>query len=193
MEWTRTETLALALPSCRFCYGIGARTLRGGQLKPCSCVLRSIFRACYARFRSCVEKEKRLSVASLDGLQRGGRRVVWGRKNEEYIADFCLVTRRTLTSDEWLLFSSHYLLGADWRLCSRRLQIERGDFFHAIYRLEQKLGLVYHHLQPYPLFPTDDYFNGAGWETTHRPASPVPMRRLPSLHERLNVPVRRAA
>lgn len=36
--------------------------------------------------------------------------------------------------------SFHYLLGADWRLCTRRLKIDRGTFFHAVYRLQAQLG-----------------------------------------------------
>ena len=52
-------------------------------------MLRAIFRACYARFRHCATKEKYLSKVSLDCTARGGRRV-WGRKDEEYVADFTL-------------------------------------------------------------------------------------------------------
>ena len=38
--------------------------------------------------------------------------------------------------------------------------MSRGNFFHAVYRIEQKLGRMFRELQPYPLFPLDDYFNG---------------------------------
>ncbi|WP_321472264.1 hypothetical protein [uncultured Paludibaculum sp.] len=193
MEWTRSETLALALSSCTQCFGMGVRSHRSGHLRPCSCVLRSIFRACYARFRRSLEKEKHLSVTTLDGTHRGGRRNTWGRKNEEFIADFYLVTRRTLTGMEWRIFSAHYLLGADWRLCSRQLKLDRGTFFHSIYAIEKKLGLAYRNLAPYALFPTDDYFQGV---TAHaeppKPMQVIEMRRV-SLHDCLNVPVRRAA
>jgi hypothetical protein len=84
----------------------------------------------------------------------------WGRKNEEYIADFCLVARRTLDEFEHKLFRYHFLLGADWKLCSLRLGLDKGSFFHAIYRMEQKLGRTFRELEPYPLFPVDEYFNG---------------------------------
>ena len=29
-----------------------------------------------------------------------------------------------------------------------------------MYRIEQKLGRVFRELEPYPLFPLDEYFNG---------------------------------
>jgi len=82
-------------------------------------------------------------------------------KDEEFIADFCLVSRRTLSPREHRLFRYHYLLGADWKLCCGKLNMERGAFFHEIYRIEQKLGRVFRELEPHALFPVDEYFNGA--------------------------------
>ena len=159
MEWTRSETLALAVPNCASCYGTGMRSVKRGVPQACNCVLRSVFRACYARFRHCSTKEKYLSKVSLEYTARGGHRT-WGRKDEEYVADFTLVSRRTLTSEEYRLFSFHFLLGADWRLCCRRLKMDRGNFFHAVYRIEQKLGKMFRELKPYALFPLDEYFHG---------------------------------
>jgi hypothetical protein len=65
-----------------------------------------------------------------------------------------------LSEDEYRLFRYHFLLGADWKLCTRRLGIDRGNFFHSVYRIEQKLGRTFRELAPYPLFPLDDYFHG---------------------------------
>lgn len=159
MEWTRSETLALAVPNCAVCNGTGTRSVKRGIPQACNCVFRSIFRACYARFRHCSTKEKYLSKVSLEYTARGGHRI-WGRKDEEYVADFTLVSRGTLTQEEYRLFSFHFLLGADWRLCCRRLKMDRGNFFHAVYRIEQKLGKVFRELKPYALFPLDEYFHG---------------------------------
>jgi hypothetical protein len=68
------------------------------------------------------------------------RRLTWVRKDEDYVADFCLVSRRTLDDFEHRVFRYHFLLGADWRLCCRQMKIDRGTFFHAVYRVEQKLA-----------------------------------------------------
>jgi hypothetical protein len=54
----------------------------------------------------------------------------------------------------------YFLLGADWKLCARQLKIDRGTFFHTVYRIEEKLGRTFAELEPYPLFPLDDYFGG---------------------------------
>jgi hypothetical protein len=86
------------------------------------------------------------------------RRPVWGRKNEEYIADFCSVSRKNLDQFEYKLFRFHFLLGADWKLCCRQLKMDKGAFFHSVYRIEQKLGRAYRELKPYALFPLDEYF-----------------------------------
>ena len=161
MHWTRTDTLALALLRCVCCHGMGLRATRGGRMAPCNCVLRAIFRACYNRFRECVEKEKNLTRVSLDVSARTCRRVTWSRKTEEYIVDFQLVSRRALTPEEYRIFNYHFLLGADWKLCTRKLKMDRGAFFHQVYQIEQKLGRVYRELEPYALFPLDEYFHGA--------------------------------
>jgi hypothetical protein len=76
------------------------------------------------------------------------------------MADFYLVAKRVLDEEEFRIFRFHFLLGADWKLCCRRLNIERGMFFHSIYRIEQKLGRAYREIRPYSLFPTDEYFGG---------------------------------
>ena len=164
MEWNRTDTLPIADHSCTFCHGLGLRGGRLDAIQPCNCALRAIFRACYQRFEACANKEKSLSRVTLDGTSPRSRRAVWGRKDEEFIADFLLVSKRTLNAAEHRVFRFHFLLGADWRLCCRQLRVEKGSFFHAIYRIEQKLGRVFRELQPYPLYPLDEYFNGVTLE-----------------------------
>lgn len=160
MEWTRSDTLALAIHNCTQCHGSGLRLSRKGAVTPCNCVLRSIFRVCWERFVHCTTQEKHLSRVSLEPHAGRARPSTWGRKDEEYIADFCLVSRRALDDFEHRLFRYHFLLGADWRICSRKLGMDRGNFFHAVYRIEQKLGRVFRELEPYALFPVDEYFNG---------------------------------
>jgi hypothetical protein len=65
-----------------------------------------------------------------------------------------------LNPKEYRIFKYHYLLGADWRLCCRKLNIDRGNFFHAVYKIEQRLGRVFRELKPYALYPLNDYFRG---------------------------------
>ena len=160
MEWNRSEALALAMHNCTQCHGSGLRLARRGAPAPCNCVLRAIFRICYDRFMRCVTQEKHLSRISLEPHSGRQRPSTWGRKDEEFIADFCLISRRTLNRQEYRVFRYHFLLGADWKLCSRKLGIDRGNFFHAVYRIEQKLGRVFRELEPYSLFPLDEYFHG---------------------------------
>lgn len=119
---------------------------------------------------------------------------MWGLKDEEYIADFCLVSRRTLSEPEYRLFKYHFLLGADWKLCCRKLNIDRGTFFHAVYRIEQKLGRTFRELEPHALFPLDEYFSGTG-RTKATPISTfkVETEELPKPRTILKFPLKRAA
>lgn len=194
MEWSRSETLALAQQSCSHCYGLGLRPGRGGVSTPCNCVFRAIFRACYGRFRQCASKEKYISRVSLEANPGRQRKSVWGMKNEEYIADFCLISRRTLSEYEYTLFKFHYLLGADWKLCSRKMNLDRGSFFHEAYRIEQKLGRVFRELQPYALFPLDEYFNGSGRQPVVATSDfRVKTEQAPVARKIFKFPVKRAA
>jgi hypothetical protein len=187
MEWNRSETLALAAERCGYCHGTG-QLRKGLEETPCACVFRSIFRACYKRFKECVSHDLASTRASLErGATRdpGGS---WSRRNEEYVADFLLVAKRTLTEDEHRIFRFHYLLAADWRLCCRRLGMEKGQFFHNVYRIQQKLGKVFRELQPYALFPTREYFTPGLY--SRQPSAVVPM---PKPRNVLDAPVQRAA
>ncbi len=77
------------------------------------------------------------------------------------MADFVLVAKRTLNEADYRLFRYHFLLGADWKLCCQQLNVDRGTFFHLVYRIEERLGRVFRELQPYALFPLDEYFGGS--------------------------------
>ncbi len=173
MEWTHSETLALASNNCSQCHGLGLRELSSGKARPCDCVFRSIFRICFQRFTECIKKEKYMSRVSFEVHSGPNRRGTWGRKDEEYIADFCNVSRRELSDAEHRIFRLHFLLGADWRLCSRKLGMDRGNFFHAVYRIEKRLGRAFRELEPYSLFPLDEYFHSAGGNRTVAPCIPV--------------------
>ncbi len=123
--------------------------------------MRSIFRACYRRFRECATKEKTLTNVKLEHSSGAGRRNSWGRKDEEYMADFLLVSKRTLTEEEYRIFRIHFLLGADHALCCAKLKMDKGIFYHHIYRIEASLGRVFRELEPFALFPLDEYFQGS--------------------------------
>ncbi|MDQ6707778.1 MAG: hypothetical protein M3Z85_17595 [Acidobacteriota bacterium] len=90
---------------------------------------------------------------------KDGKRT-WARRDEDYIADFCLVSKRSLDEFEYKVFRFHFLLGADWRLCCRQMKIDRGTFFHSVYRIQQRLGRIFRELQPFSLYPLDEYFGG---------------------------------
>jgi len=117
-------------------------------------------------------------------------RQTWGMKDEEYMADFLIVTRRSLDPSEYTIFNYHYILGADWKLCCRKLGMDRGDFFHEVYRIQRKLGRIYRELQPYSLFPLDEYFGGSVRKNLPRVTPNV--IQMPS-RRRLMPPLRKVA
>jgi hypothetical protein len=88
------------------------------------------------------------------------------------MADFCLISKRELAEADHAVFRYHFLLGADWRLCCRQLKMDRGNFFHAVYRIQQTLGRLFAELQPYSLYPVNEYFGGV-IRREIRPAGPL--------------------
>ena len=110
-------------------------------------------------------------------------------------SDFLLVSRRSLSQAEYDIFNYHYLLGANWRLCCRRLDMDRGGFFHEVYRIEEKLGRIYRELQPYGLYPLDEYFFSTTNEWNNRAAA-LPRReagRTLAPYQVIPIPPRKAA
>jgi hypothetical protein len=134
-----------------------------------------------------------MTQARLELVGGKDRRGIWGRKDEEFCADFCLVSKRVLDEREYKIFRYHYLLAADWRLCCATLKMEKGIFFHSIYRIEQKLGRIFRELQPYPLFPLDEYFGGSVRGALSGKAWNVMSMPAPVRHPALRPPLRKAA
>jgi len=69
--------------------------------------------------------------------------------------------------------------------------MDRGVFFHHIYRIQQKLGRVFRELTPYALYPLDEYFGG----TTRGDVSqrePVVLQ-MPERRQGLRPPLRKVA
>jgi hypothetical protein len=83
---------------------------------------------------------------------------MWSRKEEEYMADFDLIARRHLDRTHYQTFRFHFLLGASWKICCGRLGLDRGNFYHTVYRIEEQVGGAIVALEPYSLYPPRDYF-----------------------------------
>lgn len=160
MEWNRSNTLPLSRVKCASCLGSGVFITAEGTKEPCNCVLRAIFQSCYRRFVECAVKSTSDSRLSLEKGTSHTRSGGWGRKEEEYVADFSLIAKRTLSEFEHKVFRYHFILGADYRLCCRKLQMEKGDFFYLVYKIKSKLGRAFKETQPYALYPVNDYFQG---------------------------------
>lgn len=144
-RWQRGDVISLAYPRCTTCHGLGLLT-RSHVEDPCKCALRNIFRACLDRYHELRE----YSWAGKAGWR-------WWAQIE-YLADFVLVSRRHLDDWEWRLFQLHMLERRPWYECAGKLGVDRGNFFHAVYRIEERLGRAMRETEPYPLYPLRDYF-----------------------------------
>jgi hypothetical protein len=148
--------LAMAAVDCGQCKGVGLGVRKG----PCRCVRRAIFRVCWAFFQVC---DNELGAVTLDlsynpGVLhgRGVRQWNWGRKYQEYRADFAIALR-ALGEMEQRVFLAHYLDGRDYAACCARLHLDRGTFWHAVYRMQEQMG---DQMLRRGMYPLAEYFRG---------------------------------
>jgi hypothetical protein len=59
-------------------------------------------------------------------------------------------------------------------MCVQKIGIEKGEFFHRVYAVQERLGRVLREVRPHPLFPIDEYFGGVTSRRASVRASKVP-------------------
>lgn len=160
--WEETR-LALSSETCCYCQGEGI-VGRYERRKPCNCVYSRAFKVVLGRWRS-IEALGGAGSPTCDGMN-------WSRKALEFCADFHIVSRRTLSPQQWKLFELYHLKGNDWRAVCKHFRTDRTAFFREIWGIELLLGRVFGELQPYGLFPVWKYFKGAAAPT------PLPSGRV---------------
>lgn len=164
IDWTaptmRGIALAHAAADCALCHGAGLIFgLR--RIRACDCVYRAIFRAVIA------QRLKRTEVASMPlahlttpGPRTKSRGATWGWKKEEFRADVDLIARRELNEEDYRIFRLRWFRRLDAKQIGRIVQRSRGDVFHHVFAIEKGLGRRFLNVQPYALYPIDEYFAG---------------------------------
>ena len=146
----RTKCQWLANHKCVKCKGSGI-TPTGAD---CACMSRRVFTDVIQRYRLIADIVRQAPTLTI--TESG---VLASRPGEEFMADVCLVAKRSLDDLEWRIFQMHVIGHMAWRGCVERIKgLSRGEFFHAVYRIQQKLGIAFRRVRPYPLFPLDEYF-----------------------------------
>jgi hypothetical protein len=163
--------VALSKPSCRRCAGLGAIRTRQGY-RTCACVLRRVFRACLTSYHHCEASMGPAGAVQYErvGHAQGRCAIVASFKRAEYAADFILLARRVLAHRpvELAVFDTYHVGDLEWRVAVPRVNrtlhpprpLNRGSFFHAVYRAEGLIGAAIVSSEPYSLFPPRKYFSG---------------------------------
>jgi hypothetical protein len=85
----------------------------------------------------------------------------------EYKADIEITARRELRERpvDWAVFWYHCMHKLYWADCLRLIEsqvgyrIGRGEYFHALYRVQETLGRAFVEMRPHALWP-EEYFAG---------------------------------
>jgi len=137
MEWTRSETLALAVPTARIALGRAYASLKKRRTARMQLrVARDLPGVLTPGFAMRNQREVPEQGVRWIAPSRGGARRVWGRKDENTSPISRSFSRRSLTPEEYKLFSFHSC-SAPIGVCAARLNIDRGNFFHSVYRIER--------------------------------------------------------
>lgn len=154
-----SSLIAVALPTCVHCNGLGIRPTGKQQIDaPCQCTSRGIFRIVLNAYRYHASLSGHLLRTNMTQFDRTSSRQGLrsnGRRTEEFLADVWLCAKRHLTPRQWQIFTRHHLCGQQWRA----FNIDRGAFFHEVYRVERILGQAFRETLPYGLYPVDEYLS----------------------------------
>lgn len=157
----------MADPRCRACRGTGEVTNRDAA-RVCHCVYRRVFRACMRRYEESRAFGGLVCGAGLaqpvsrcEGLSPEPR----AYREAAYTADIELTAKRALTGRTVAraIWWYHFIHGCDWANCIRLIRyqvglpLNRGNYFHEVYRTEVMLGRVFLEMRPYSLCP-QEYF-----------------------------------
>ncbi len=165
------DPLALSTPSCRRCGGLGTIRKRRGY-RTCACVYRRVFRACLTSYHHCQASMGSAGAVQYErvGHAQGRCAIVASFKRAEYAADFIMLARLVLASRpiELAVFEAYHVDDQEWLVAVPRVNaslhlprpLNRGAFFHAVYREEGLLGKAILQTHPYSLFPPRSYFAG---------------------------------
>lgn len=125
--------------TCSTCYGAGTRITDSAKL--CDCMYRAMFRVCMKHYRYVATEEATTPVC---------KHGEWTLPNSLFTADFDLVLR-LLEPAHRKLFRLYFELGLPYTTCMSRLGLSKGNFFHAVYRVELILGREFHARGMFPL------------------------------------------
>ena len=150
----------MAQTGCVHCNGLGTRSENlNSKDAPCNCVLRAAWRSCWNRFSMLKASSYSPRTISIESCGNGPKGRIGGRgiMQLNYMADLVLIARRILGKEDYKVFYSYYLDGATWQTVCAQLGMSRGNFFHAVYRIQETCGLAFISARPYSLQPSE-YF-----------------------------------
>ncbi len=132
LPWDGFCPSVLASEKCPQCEGSGVRcTLKRLKSHICPCVYRSIARRCAVRWQ-IIQMAPETKPRQL--------RCRYDMPRAEWAADFWMTTRAAVDGTHWLIWRNIRLYNERVDVVQRELRMDRGTFFHALYRAEQVIG-----------------------------------------------------
>lgn len=134
----------LADERCTACAGFGRRIAKRSTHEYCGCVLKRVSRIVLDRLRTHEQAPPHWNFHR------------WTR-DAEFAADVLLTAKRTLDEKQLIIYRSYLLDERPWFEVEPKTKLGRGNFFHEVYRVEERLGRAF---LDSPVFPPQAYFSG---------------------------------
>ena len=163
------ELITLAGEDCSRCFGYGQLRVAFGVYKLCQCVLRQAFRRCLHKYLECDILRPRLKVHVVFDV------VSCSFPSVEYRGDFWNVCHKACMSvEQRILLREHLLNHSPYTdvipLIGKAIgdpDFSRGEFFHAVYKTEARMGRA---MLDAGLYPFQNYFATKTGNLRIRPA-----------------------
>jgi len=138
-SWTRLEPIRNYRARENFLHALPWGWIASGQGKETCCLQLCVTRDLPRLLcpLPALRHKKIYEQVTLTFCAERTRRLTWVRKTRTMLL-ICLVSRRYLDEFEYKVFRFHFLLAPTGNYAAAN-EIDRGTFFHAVYRIQQKL------------------------------------------------------
>ena len=127
-----------SLEYCMCCKGTGICQLKIRVIRICNCVYRNIFNIAINFLDNLNDKILGYSTFNVDGFATICMSI------PEYLliyqADVDLAAKEVLTKNEYIVFKKFLLDGLPWNKVNKLVNLDRGNFFHSVYRIKIKVA-----------------------------------------------------
>ncbi len=155
-EAVRARAIATANAHCLQCSGTGIRLAKYREVA-CGCVHRHAFYSCVAKYRRIRFCQGYPDAPRIRLEHSGHGDPQYAFPHSEFLADFDIAARKCLAKEDLLILEHHFIQRGEWKRGLALTKLNRGDYYHRVYAVAERMGGYLATLKPFALYPTPAY------------------------------------